>query len=169
MPRPVKLSILSGIVLLLASVVHFGGAQQVNKTDIAAPASQILALTDTKDLVVEPGVKAEAVEYRGRKAVRLTKEAVDEPALAFVNGTQFRDGTIEVDVATKMTRPPGVRRPGFTGMAFRGRPDGLHYELFYLRPGNADEDDQAKRNHSVQYSYAPTFGWEKMGTRLRDA
>jgi hypothetical protein len=38
----------------------------------------------------------------------------------------------------------------------------LHYELLYLRPGNADEDDQAKRNHSVQYSYAPSFGWEKL-------
>jgi hypothetical protein len=162
MPRLVELSISSGIVLLLASVVHFGGAQQIDKTDIAVPASQTFALTDTKDLVVEPGVKTEAVEYRGRKAVRLTKEAVDEPALAFVNGTQFRDGTIEVDVATKMTRPPGVRRPGFTGMAFRGRPDGLHYELLYLRPGNADEDDQAKRNHSVQYSYAPSYGWEKL-------
>ena len=92
----------------------------------------------------------------------MTKEAVDEPAIALVNGTQFRDGTIEVDIATKMTRPPGTKRPGFTGIAFRGRPDVSHYELLYLRPGNADEDDQAKRNHSVQYSYAPTFSWEKL-------
>jgi hypothetical protein len=68
MPRLVKLSISSGIVLLLASVGHFSGAQQTNKTDIAVPASQIFALTDTKDLVLEPDVKAEAVEYRGRKS-----------------------------------------------------------------------------------------------------
>jgi hypothetical protein len=95
MPRLVKLSISSATVLLLASVVRFGGAQQINKTDIAAPTSQVFALTDTKDLVVEPGVKAEAVEYRGRKAVRLTKEAVDEPALAFVNGTHFRTGRLK--------------------------------------------------------------------------
>jgi hypothetical protein len=130
-----NISVFSGAVLLLLCVVHLGGAQEVHNTDPAAPASQTFVLTDAKDLVVEPGVKAETVEYRGRKAVRLTKEAVDEPVLAFVNGTQFRDGTIEVDVATKMTRPPGVRRPGFTGIAFRGRPDGLHYELLYLRPG----------------------------------
>ena len=126
------------------------------------PASQTFALTDTNGLLVEPGVKVEAVEYRGRIAVHLTKDAVNEPALAYINGTQFRDGTIEVDVATKMTRPPGVRRPGFTGIAFRARIDGRHYELFYLRPGNATEDDQAKRNHSVQYASEPDFGWEKL-------
>ena len=162
MPRSSKIALTSGSVLLLLSSVHLGGAQQAANTDTGQPASQSFALSDTKSLVLAPGVKAEAMEYRGRKAVRLTKDAVDEPALAFVDGTRFRDGTIEVDVATKMTRPPGVRRPGFTGIAFRGRPDGLHYELFYLRPGNADEDDQAKRNHSVQYSYAPSFGWEKL-------
>ena len=42
------------------------------------------------------------------------------------------------------------------------RPDGSHYELFYLRPGNSQADDQAIRNHSVQYVSAPNFGWEKL-------
>src|SRR5580692_3015691 len=162
MARSITISFASGVALLLFSAIHTGVAEDISHTAPTAPASQTFALSDTKDLQTAPGVKAEAVEYQGRKAVRLTKEAVDEPALALVNGTHFRDGTIEVDVATKMTRPPGVRRPGFTGVAFRGRPDGSHYELLYLRPGNADEDDQAKRNHSVQYSYAPSFGWEKL-------
>ena len=162
MPRFTTISIASGVALVLFVAIRTGVAEDIPHTAPTAPASQTFALSDTKDLQIAPGVKAEAVEYRGRKAVRLTKEAVDEPALAFVNGTQFRDGTIEVDVATKLVRPPGVRRPGFTGIAFRGRDDGTHYELFYLRPGNASEDDQAKRNHSVQYSSAPDFGWEKL-------
>lgn len=160
MPRSIRISFASGLLLL--SAVHTGAAREALKTDPVAPASQTFPLTDTEGLVVPPGVKAEAVEYRGRKALRLTKDAVDEPALAYVHGTQFRDGTIEVDLATKLVRPPGVRRPGFIGIAFRGRDDGTHYELFYLRPGNATEDDQAKRNHSVQYSSAPDFGWEKL-------
>lgn len=151
-----------GVMLLLLSAGRIGGAQEAHNTDTAAPASQIFALTDTKDLVVEPGVKAEAVEYRGRKAVRLTKESADGDGLAFVNGTQFRDGTIEVDIATKVTRPPGVRMPGFSGIAFRAHPEAAHYELFYLRPGNSRSEDQAMRNHSVQYSSAPGFGWEKL-------
>ena len=162
MIRAVRISFASGVALLLLSALRTGVAEETLHAVPTAPESQTFALSDTKGLLAAPGVKAEAVEYRGRKAVRLTKEAVDEPALAFVNGTQFRDGTIEVDVATKLVRPPGVRRPGFTGIAFRGRDDGTHYELFYLRPGNASEDDQAKRNHSVQYSSAPDFGWEKL-------
>jgi hypothetical protein len=162
MPRPKNLSLCCGVVLLLLSAIRIGGAQQTQSAEPAVPESQTFALIDTKDLVAEPGVKAEAVEYRGRKAVRLTKEANDEAALALVNGAQFHDGTIEVDLATKTLTPPGVRMPGFTGVAFRAGPNPLHYELFYLRPGNSRAEDQAMRNHSVQYSSAPDFGWEKL-------
>jgi hypothetical protein len=149
----------SGVVLLLWSAVHLWGAQEVHNAAVATPASQTFALTDTNDLL-EQGVKAEVVEYRGRKAVRLTMQGED--GLALVKGMQFRDGTIEVDIATKVTTPPGVRRPGFTGIAFRARPDASHFDLFYLRPGNARSEDQAMRNHSVQYVAEPGFGWEKL-------
>ena len=148
-----------GIVLLFLSPVHGAGAQAVSSADQTVPASQSFALTDVKDLV-EQGVKAEAVEYRGRKAVRLTTQG--EYGFAFVNGTQFHDGTIEVDIATKTLAPPGVRMPGFTGIAFRARPDASRYEMFYLRPGNSRSDDQAMRNHSVQYTSEPAYGWEKL-------
>jgi hypothetical protein len=76
-----------------------------------------------------------------------------------VNGTALHDGTIDVDMAVKITLPPGVRMPGFTGIAFRARPDGSHYDMFYLRPRNALADDQAMRNHSVQYVAKPGFDW----------
>ena len=52
--------------------------------------------------------------------------------------------------------------PGFVGVAFRARPDASHYELFYLRPGNSRADDQAMRNHTVQYTSEPDFGWYKL-------
>ena len=105
MPRSIRVSSAYGIALLLLSAAQIGAARKVAKTDEAvAPTSQTFALTDIKDLVLAPGVKAEAVEYRGRKAVRLTKDAADEPALAYINGTQFRDGTIDVDIATKLVR-----------------------------------------------------------------
>jgi hypothetical protein len=162
MSRSFKISLSSGVALLLLSAGHIGRAQEAHNLDPAVPAAQTFALTDTKDLVVEPGVKAEAVEYRGRRAVRLTREAVDDAALALVNGTQFHDGTIEVDIATKVTTPPGGRRPGFAGIAFRLGNNPSHYELFYLRPGNSRSEDQAMRNHSVQYVSSPDFGWEKL-------
>jgi hypothetical protein len=85
----------------------------------------------------------------------------NEDGFAFLRGTDFQDGTIEADIALKITTPPGVRMPGFVGIAFRARPDASHYELFYIRPGNSQSADQAMRNHSVQYIEAPDFPWEK--------
>lgn len=126
----------------------------------ATAEAQAFALSDTKDLVLI-NTKADAVEYKGRKAVRLTKD-MEKDGFALLKGTDFQDGTIEADIALKITTPPGVRMPGFVGIAFRARPDGSRYELFYLRPGNSHAEDQAMRNHSVQYSSEPDFGWEKL-------
>src|SRR5438067_4456883 len=126
----------------------------------AAPDAQTFALSDTKDLVLLH-VKAEAVEYKGRKAVRLTKDA-QKDGFALLRGTDFQDGTIEADIALKITTPPGVRMRGVVGMAVRARPDASQYELFYLRPGNSHAEDQAMRNHSVQYTSEPDFGWYKL-------
>ena len=123
----------------------------------ATPAAKNFALTDLN----VTGGKAETVEYLGRKATRLTTQS-NEEVFAFLKGTQFQDGTIEADIAMKRTTPPGVRMPGFIGIAFRARTDTSHYDLFYLRPWNSHADDQAMRNHSVQYVAAPGFDWYKL-------
>lgn len=108
-------------------------------------------------------VKAESVEYLGRKAIRLTTELQSSDAgLAVLPGTDFQDGTIDADLAVKITAPPGVRMPGFTGIAFRAKVDGTEYEMFYLRPKNALSDDQAMRNHAVQYCEEPYFSWYRL-------
>jgi hypothetical protein len=129
-------------------------------TGARAQRVETFALTSTQDLV-ERKVKAEAVEYKGRKAVRLTKDSEGD-GLAFLRGLEFGDGTIEADVAVKVTTPPGVRNPGFIGIAFRSRPDALHYDMFYLRPANSRAEDQAMRNHSVQYVAPPDFDWYRL-------
>jgi hypothetical protein len=107
-------------------------------------------------------VKVEAVEYQGRKSVRLTTDVRDGAGFAMLTGSDFQDGTIDADVAVKITTPPGVRMPGFGGIAFRVKPDGSEYQIFYLRPKNALADDQAMRNHTVQYCAEPGFGWYKL-------
>ncbi len=125
----------------------------------AAPNVQIFTLTDTKGLIKQE-IDAEVVDFKGRKALRLMKSSPGEGGLAILPGTDdFEDGTIEADLAVKVTTPPVVRMPGFIGLAFRARSDGSHYEMFYLRPGNSLSDDQAMRNHSVQYCAAPGFDW----------
>jgi hypothetical protein len=128
-----------------------------NSPGPASPAQQSLPLTDVAALSVTGG-KAESVEYLGRKAVCLTTLA-ESDIFAYVNGSFVQDGVIDVDVAVKITTPAGVRMPGFTGLAFRARPDHSQYDMFYLRPKNALSDDQAMRNHSVQYVAKPGHDW----------
>src|SRR6266852_5556083 len=103
-----------------------------------------------------PTVKTEAVSYLGPKCVRFTVEGEDNEGLALLPGTDFQDGVIEADIALKITTPPGVRYPGFVGIAFRVRPDASHYELFYLRPGNS-------RGRALR----PHVGREAEGVRRR--
>jgi hypothetical protein len=122
---------------------------------------QSFPLRDSTGLITH-GVKAEAVKYREHDAVRITVDGEDRGGLALLPGTDFQDGTIEVNIALKATTPPGVPYPGFVGIAFRARPDGSHYELFYIRPGNSDSPDQARRNHSAQYVSEPGFGWHRL-------
>jgi hypothetical protein len=122
---------------------------------------QTFPLRDTAGLIASK-VKMEAVKYLGREAVRITVDGEDAAGLALLPGTDFQDGVIEADIALKATTPPGVRYPGFVGIAFRARPDASRYELFYLRPGNSDAPEQPQRNHSVQYVSEPDFGWYRL-------
>ncbi|HEY2737064.1 MAG TPA: hypothetical protein VGK45_01600 [Thermoanaerobaculia bacterium] len=150
--------IFCALPLFLLSAPRFTAAHASGPN---VPGPQTFALTDTKDLI-EQGLHAEPVEYLGRKAIRLTRPGEDGDGIVLLKGSQFHDGTIDVDVAIKVTAPPGHRAPGFTGIAFRSTPDASHYELFYLRPGNSHAEDQAMRNHSVQYISVPGFSWEKL-------
>ncbi len=108
--------------------------------------------------------KAEAVEYRGRHAVKLVplNGANDDSMLAILAKSDFKDGTIEVDLAgaPRVGTPPDSR--GFIGIAFRVKPHAAAFECFYLRPTNARADDQLRRNHSVQYVSEPEFGWPRL-------
>lgn len=133
------------------------------------PQVQTFPLSGVQDLDAR-NVKMEPAEYRGRKAVRITfpDSPAPGPRFTFVRGVDFADGTIEADVAAKMTLTAPAGAPpltAFIGIAFRTRPDANHYELFYLRPGNSRSSDQAQRNHSVQYMSMPDFDWSKLRWR----
>jgi hypothetical protein len=115
-------------------------------------------------------VRASVAMYQGRRAVRL----VDEPgekagtpvpggdAMAILTGTDFEDGTIEVDVAGAPRSGAVEGARGFIGIAFRVRGDGSRFEYFYLRPTNGRADDQLRRNHATQYASDPDFPWHRL-------
>ena len=122
-------------------------------------------LDSTKDLTTVGG-KAEPVTYRGRSAVHLEPspegEDGDGDMMAILTGPDFKDGTIELDVAgaPRAGAPDDAR--GFIGIAFRVQEQGQKGEYFYLRPTNARCDDQLRRNHSTQYVSAPDYPWQRL-------
>jgi len=122
-------------------------------------------LDNTKDLTTVGG-KAESVTYKGRAAVHLVPasgaENGDGDVMAILAGPDFKDGTIEIEVAgaPRAGAPDDAR--GFIGVAFRVQEQGQKGEYFYLRPTNARCDDQLRRNHTTQYVSAPDYPWQRL-------
>jgi hypothetical protein len=79
-----------------------------------------------------------------------------------LTGHDFKDGTIEVEVAGSRRADSAPDDRGFIGVAFRIQPEGSKFEYIYLRPSNGRADDQLRRNHSVQYSSEPDFPWNRL-------
>jgi hypothetical protein len=100
--------------------------------------------------------------YKGRSAIQVVAgpDAANATSYALVNGTSFRDGVIEVDLAGQPAAGASADARGFIGIAFRVQSDG-RYEYIYLRPTNGRADDQVRRNHSTQYSSYPGFDFAR--------
>lgn len=110
------------------------------------------------------GLKAEVVDFKGRKATKLT-EIPGGPAdggLCILKREQFQDGAIELWVSGEPGPGAGSAARGFVGLAFRLRPGGEKYEAFYLRPTNGRANDQVRRNHSLQYISHPDHHWQRL-------
>src|SRR5205823_8472596 len=89
-----------------------------------------------------------------RKGVRLSEHAGD--GVAYLQGVEFTNGTIELDVRGK-----DVPQQSFVGVAFHGV-DGTTYDAIYFRPFNFKTDDPVRHAHAVQYISQPTYPWQKL-------
>src|SRR6266481_8997194 len=116
-------------------------------------------------------VKTEWVTYKGRKALRVIDTAPPDVAdgiqLVILNKTEFRDGTIEIELTGEPSPTAKSAAPrGFVGVAFRvnldGAKDVAKYECVYIRPTNGRADDQVRRNHSTQYISMPEYEWSRL-------
>ena len=87
-------------------------------------------------------------------AVHLSERA--DVGIAWVDGTDFSEGTIEVDVRGK-----DVLQQSFLGVAFHGKND-TTYESVYVRPFNFRATDPARHDHAVQYMTVPEFDWPRL-------
>jgi hypothetical protein len=151
----------AAVIAHLVLVLGLASAAFAQRNDIT------LSLNDAAQ--VQPrNVTVSAVSYRGSDAleVRLTGpyRGPDMDTFAFIPGLDFRDGTIEVDVAGALLpgAPPDAR--GFIGVAFRIDAQGGSFacESFYIRPTNGRAEDQVRRNRSTQYFSYPGYDFDRL-------
>lgn len=111
-------------------------------------------------------VKLEPVEYKGKKAIKISEDGQVPTggAYAIVKGPEFRNG-IEVELAGQPAANAGEGARGFIGVAFRLRDN--KFEYIYLRPTNGRAEDQVRRNHSTQYSSFPDFHFTRSRKEAR--
>ena len=121
-------------ILCLVTIVAGAGAQKVD-------------LASAKLRPVNRQVSR--IEERGGVHV----SAGDGPGVVWIDGTDFGEGTIDLDVRGK-----DVLQQSFVGIAFH-RKDDQTYESVYLRPFNFQAADPTRHNHALQYMQVPDFDW----------
>lgn len=91
-----------------------------------------------------------------------TVTEVDEATFVRLNEIGLLDGTIEVDVLSRLTSSATPTARGFIGVAFRINDDDSKFECIYIRPTNGRAEDQVRRNHSIQYFSYPDFKFPRL-------
>jgi len=102
----------------------------------------------------------------GKEVIKVIKDSsvkeVDEPTFVKIKGINFKNGTIEVKVLSRLLKNAPDFARGFIGVAFRINDSSTKYESIYIRPTNARADDQVRRNHSVQYYSYPDYKFDRL-------
>lgn len=99
-------------------------------------------------------VNRQATRIQDRNGVRLS--AASGNGVAWVEGTRFQSGTIELDI-----RGQEAMRQSYVGVAFHRQGDDT-YEAVYLRPFNFRAQDPVRRQHAVQYISLPKFDFQDL-------
>ena len=105
-------------------------------------------------------------ELTGKETVKVIKDSsvkeFDEPTFVKIKGTDFKNGTIEVNVLSRLLKDAPDFARGFIGIAFRINDNNSKFECIYLRPTNGRADNQLRRNRSTQYFSFPDFKFERL-------
>jgi hypothetical protein len=141
------------VCIVAASVVgarSAGGADQAGgagaqRIDLAERLSAKQLRPVNRDVTALPGAAG---------AVKLSEKPGN--GVAWIEGTDFAEGTIELDV-----RGRDVQGQSFLGVAFH-RKDDSAYECVYLRPFNFRAQDADRHQHAVQYISLPDYDWPRL-------
>ena len=102
----------------------------------------------------------------GKETVKVIQDSTvtkaNEPTYVRVKGVEFRNGTIEVKVLSKLLPNAPASARGFIGIAFRVSDSNSKFECIYIRPTNGRANDQIRRNHSIQYFSYPDYKFDRL-------
>ena len=92
----------------------------------------------------------------GEASAAVEMNAKNDDGLGILEDVAFEKGVIEIDLL-------GENNPGksFIGIAFNIQ-DEHTYEAIYFRPFNFVAEEQARKDHMVQYIFHPEFTWRKL-------
>ena len=119
-----------------------------------------------KDNLVGVNVSMSVETLGNKSVVRVTKDSavkeVDEPTFVKLKGVEFKDGTIEVRVLSKLQPTAPELARGFIGVAFRVNDDNSKFECIYIRQTKVRDNNQVRRNHSIQYFSYPDYKFSRL-------
>jgi len=182
------------VVFIGSPILSAANAQEAAKSIRSLPLDSLdsLDIRFISEKTEAVKAKADIVTYSGRRALHMITDdstlAAGGPSggetLAIVNGVDFADGTIEVDLVGMPRQGSNSQSRGFIGIAFRIQGDSntaksenaefendksedakfenVKFENVYLRFTNGRSDDQLRRNHSTQYSSFPDYPWSRL-------
>ncbi len=106
------------------------------------------------------------VKMEGKEVVKVeadtTIKGTDEATIVKIKDLDFKNGTIEIKVLSRLLKNSPAFARGFIGLAFRIGEKNEKFESIYIRPTNGRADDQIRRNHSIQYFAFPDFRFDKL-------
>src|SRR6266487_2633681 len=119
-----------------------------------------------KDKLEAVNVSMSVEHLMGRRVVKVIKDSAvknsDQPTFVKAEGVDFKNGTIEVNILSRLlSNAPGSAR-GFIGVAFRINDSNSKFECIYIRPTNGRASDQLRRNHTIQYFSFPDYKFERL-------
>jgi hypothetical protein len=134
------------LTVTLGFVTTLAGIGQSNSVKY-----DLLSLADNNKLEVF-NRKVSSFSENDKKGIRFSKNEND--GIAWLNGVEFSNGSIELDIRGK-----DLFQQSFVGIAFHGI-DNKILDAIYFRPFNFQSFDPARKIHAVQYISQPDYTWQ---------
>jgi hypothetical protein len=151
-------SLLTGGILMVCALAAAPLSNPMPASGAQAAQSGALQRIDLAERLAAGKLRAvnrDVTKLEGsRDGVHMSEKAGN--GVAWIEGSDFAQGTIEVDV-----RGRDVLQRSFLGVAFHGKDDNT-YECVYLRPFNFRADDPVRHGHAVQYIALPEYDWPRL-------